>query len=147
METAVFRESRRQAAVRLAGSTALLVASLWLATGTPLVEVAPDRADYVVFIGWVGALFFGLLSLRYAWALASPGELTISSFGIEQNLGWRRKRWRWSDIEDVRLGKTAVPVCIVYPAAGLPVRLFGWNVHPQELKRHIDEHRLHLVEI
>ena len=141
METAVFRESRRQAAVRLAGSTALLVASLWLATGTPLVEVEPDRADYVVFIGWVGALFFGLLILRYACALASPGELTISSFGIEQNLGWRRKRWRWSDIEDVRLGKTTVPVCIVYPATGLPVRLFGWNADPRDLKRSIDEHR------
>ena len=147
METAVFRESRRQAAVRLAGSTALLVASLWLATGTPLVEVEPDRADYVVFIGWVGALFFGLLSLRYAWALASPGELTISSFGIEQNLGWRRKRWRWSEIEDVRLSKTTVPVCIVYPAAGLPVRLFGWNVSPHELKRRIDEHRSKAVAI
>ena len=125
----------------MAGSTVPFVASLWLAIGTPLVEVASDRADYVVFIGWVGALFFGLLSLRYAWALASPGELTISSFGIEQNLGWRRKRWRWSDIEDVRLGKTTVPGCIVYPATGLPVRLFGWNADPRDLKRSIDEHR------
>ncbi len=125
----------------MVGSIAFLIASLWLATGTPFVQLESDRANNVVFIGWAGALFFGMLILRYAWALASPGKLAISYDGIEQNLGWRKRHWRWSDIEDVRLIKTSVPVCVVYPVAGLPVRLFGWNVRPQELKRRIDEHR------
>ena len=138
---AVFRESRWQAAVRLVGSAGMVAVSLWLAIFDPLVELAPDRASYVEFIGWAGALFFALLLVRYAWALASPGTLTVSTAGLEQSLGWRRRRWRWSDIEEVRLVDSTVSVCIVYPTTALPVRLFGWNVEADQLKRLIDNYR------
>jgi hypothetical protein len=86
----------------------------------------------------------GVLALRYAWSLLKPGTLTVSSGGITQDLGWRRKHWNWADIDQVELRRTAansVSVCMLYPIAKPPVRLFGWNVSADELYETIQRDR------
>jgi len=108
--------------------------------------VAPDRASKITAISWIGAAFFGVLALRYAWSLLKPGTLTISPAGITQDLGWRRKHWNWADIDQVELRRTAanfVSVCMLFPIAKPPVRLFGWNLSAAELYETIQRDRTH----
>lgn len=140
-----FREDRRQAALRLVGSAVMLAVSLWLLTSQRLEPLPSNSGQTVTLTGWAGVIFFGVLMARYAWAVAKPGQLTVSEAGIEQDLGWRRKQWLWSDIRDVALVGSVVRACMIYPNKGLPVRLFGWEVEVEELKRDIDLHRSNVV--
>lgn len=140
MSAVVIRESRSQALLRLSGSAAFVAVSVWLLASPN--DLSPFRAEYVEFAGWIGVIFFGLMILRFAWAVVSPGKLAISPSGLEQDLGWRRKRWLWADIKDVVLVRSVMTTCMVRPRSGLPVRLFGWTASAKELKRAIDHARL-----
>jgi hypothetical protein len=140
----IIRESRRQAAFRLVGCAGFVAVCVWMLTSSKLGTLPPNRADNVTAISWIGAAFFGLLAFRYAWSLLKPGTLIISPTGISQNLGWRSRHWRWSEIESVELRRTAanlVSVCLLHPFEQGPIRLFGWQRSPEELYGAIEEGR------
>jgi len=116
----------------------------------PPTPLSPDRASKVTAIGVIGAMFFGVLALRYVWSLLNPGTLTISADGITQNLGWRRRHWNWGEIDKVELGRTAgnlVGFCMLYPVASLPVRLFGWQLSAGEIYDAIEETRAKYAKV
>ena len=133
------RESRQQAAFRLAACLAFVAACIWMLTSSRLGTLPISRAEKVTVISWIGVVFFGGLSLRYAWSLSKPGTLKITSTGISQRLGWRNREWSWSDIEQVELRGSAV--CMIHPKTERPVRLFGWDRSPSEIYQAIERER------
>lgn len=140
----VVRESRAQAAFRFIGFLAFVAVCVGILMSARLASMEPYRAAISAVISWIGALFFGVMAVRYAWTLLSPGTLTISSEGIAQDLGWRSRKWRWSEIDRVELLKVAanpVSACMLYPVAERPVQLFGWQLSPDELYQTIQRDR------
>jgi hypothetical protein len=113
-------------------------------TSSSLGTLPPDRAGKVTAISWIAAAFFGVLGIRYAWAVLKPGMLIISPTGISQDLGWRRRQWRWADIDQIEVQRTAanlMSLCVLYPKGRRPVRLFGWELSPEELHDAIERER------
>jgi hypothetical protein len=90
-------------------------------------------------MSWIGAIFFGVLAVRYALALLKPGTLTISPMGIRQDLPWRSRHLRWADIEKVELRGSAM--VLIHPATERPIRLFGWELSPRDLYEVIERER------
>ena len=128
----IVRESRVQAVARLLGCIVFVCAGIWcLGLITNPIKLAGL---------YFATAFFGVLALRYFWAIVRPGILTISAQGITQDLGWRRLHWDWNDIDHTEVVWTAagrVSVCLLYTCSGKRVRLFGWKLPPEELQREI----------
>ena len=122
------RESRTQAIARLVGSIGAAVLGAWLIYITHT-QTLPDSRELIVEIaGWSGVLFFGLVALRYAFASVKPGKLTISEAGLQEDLGWRRRRWKWSEVQNAAVIKRTVSVCELTLYNDKRVLLFGWEL-------------------
>jgi hypothetical protein len=88
--------------------------------------------------------YCGFLTLRFGWAFLRPGTPKISEAGLERDLGWHNKTLLWKDVSDVQLRWAAahtVSVCMVYPFAGSPIRLFGWQTKPNDIYDFIEHYR------
>lgn len=144
MPPTVVRESRAQAGFRLVGCLAFVSVCLWALRFPRASHPTSLRGQEGIAWMYFAIAFFGILGLRYAWTLLRPGTLTITDEGISQNLGWRRRRWAWHEISRTEVLRTAanlVSVCLIHTPDGEKVRLFGWEMRPEELQRKIDEHR------
>lgn len=134
----VIRESRIQATARLVLCGTVVAMTIWAIQKGEGASVSRERGmPLAVF----GALFFGLLGFRYLWSLIRPGYLIIKSDGLLQDLGWRKLEWKWSELAEVRLDRTAyglIAVCLVLPHDQPPVRLFGWQKKPSAILRLIE---------
>lgn len=143
-DNTVIRERRSEAAARMMGCVALVAVSIWLATASPAVPLSASRQLSVRVIGIASGLFFGVMIARFGWAFIRPGTLSISTNGLLQDLGWRKVRWNWSDIKDIKVVRTAgnlATVCLVYPKSGWPVRLFGWEISPTAIGQITERYR------
>lgn len=139
--TLAFRESRLQAGLRLMFCLTMMAVFEEMLTSDRLDALEPSRVALVRIVGLVGALYCGVWVPRWAFAIVDPGSLSISVHGITQDLGWRVRRWCWTDITDVRIGGTVVPGCLIYPVAGPRMKLFGWNESPGKILEHIARYR------
>lgn len=127
------RESRPQAIARLAGSIGFVVLGAWLIYKTHT-QTLPDSRELMGEIGgWSGVLFFGPVALRFALASVKPGKLTLSEAGLEEDLSWRIRKWKWSEIQGAAVIKRTASVCELTLFNGKRVQLFGWELDAERL--------------
>lgn len=127
------RESRPQAIARFAASIGFVVLGAWLIYLTHT-QNRPDARELMGEIGgWSAFLFFGPVALRFAIASIKPGILTLSEAGLEENLGWRSRQWKWSEVKGAAVIKRTALVCELILLNEKRVQLFGWELNAEEL--------------
>jgi hypothetical protein len=84
--------------------------------------------------------FFGVLTLRYAWALAFPGNLIFSNKGMELDFGLMRRSWRWDEVSHVSIDSMPTFVCSIILMNGKSIRLFGWDRSGMEVSLIVEQY-------